>query len=303
MPNSQIFQPMVHRPLPDIRKFALLSNRNIEFYAVIKPEGIDVFINNGKMYDFNNNEIINPYVLFHFEKLLQTTINIRANVIGVLVSKDSRQLKKHRQTLYNKQQSKLLDLKFFVYDLVFPVFNIDHVYKWRHDIASKVIGTLSNCQTCSVQTIKDEIELQKVVTEIFSIDTATSIVVYDKEGKFVPGISQLMWDDIDTVSYIIEAKQRYRAHIKKVVSTTIRYDNGDKTEVALNIIAKFKKEFVEIPIDPTNIALRTFIWQNRLALRLKPFWFTGYTVLGHNENHAEYITIINEFFSFITTPE
>ena len=70
MRNSLYFQPMVHKPLPDIRKYALLTQQNTEFYAVIKPEGIDVFINDGKMYDFNYNQIQNPYINFNFEKLL-----------------------------------------------------------------------------------------------------------------------------------------------------------------------------------------------------------------------------------------
>jgi hypothetical protein len=303
MPNSQYFQPMVHRPLPDIRKYALLSNRQAEFLAVIKPEGIDIYVNNGKLYDFYHNEIQNQYLQFHFEKLLQTSINMQATIIGTLVGKDSLKLKRYRHTIYNKTKSQVTEVKFFVYDIIFPVFNIDHVYKMRYDIADKVIGILPNCQTCNIQTIKDEYELQKVVGSIFSIDAASSILVYDKEGKFVPGISQLTWNDDEGVSYIVEAKQRYRAHIKRIVSTTVRMDNGDKIEVAMLIIARFKKENIEIPIDLSNFALRTFIWQNRIALKERPFWFTGYTVLDNRDGHAEYITIINEFLSFITQSE
>ena len=303
MPNSHYFQPMVHRPLPDIRKYALLSNKRTEYYAVIKPEGIDVYINDGKMYDFYGNPVENQYINFFFEKLLQTSINLKATIIGVLVCKDSLRLKRHKNTLFNKTQSKITDVKFFVYDIVFPVFNVDHTYTWRYDIASKVIGDLPNCQTTSVETIKDETGLNKIVREIFTIDTAASIIVYDKEGKFVPGISQLTWNDDETVSYIVEAKQRYRAHIKRVVSTTLRMDNGDKIDVALRIVAKFKREFIEIPIDPSNLVLRTFIWQNRMFLKERPFWFTGYTVLDTSKVTSEYVTIINEFFSFITTPD
>ena len=303
MPNSRYFQPMVHRPLPDIRKYALLSNQSAEFLAVIKPEGIDVFVNNGKLYDFNYNEIKNQYLQFHFERLLQTSINMKATIVGSLVGKNSLELKKYRHTIYNATRSKITDVKFFVYDIVFPVFDVDHVYRWRYDIASKVIGELPNCQACSAQTIKDEHDLNRIVKEIFFIDTGASIVVFDKEGKFVPGMSQLAWNDDETVSYIVEAKQRYRAHVKKIVSTTLRMENGDKHDVAMLIIAKFKKEFIEIPIDQSNLVLRTFIWQNRHALKDTPFWFTGYTILDNSSETPEYITIIHEFFSFINTSE
>jgi len=262
-----------------------------------------VYVNGGKMYDFNHNEIQNQYLNFSFEGLLQTSINISATIVGVLVGKDSLKLKRYKHTVYNKTRSQITDVKFFVYDLIFPVFNADHVYKWRYDIASKVVGTLPNCQAVSVQTIKDELGLRKVVNEIFSIDISASILVYDKEGKFVPGISQLTWNDDEVVSYIIEAKQRYRAHIKRVVSTTIRMENGDKMDVAVYILAKFKKEFVEIPIDLSNLALRTFIWQNRLTLKNCPFWFTGYTILDTSRENAEYVTIIDKFLSFISTTD
>lgn len=303
MPNSRYFQPMVHRPLPDIRKYALLTNSSAEFLAVIKPEGIDVFVNDGKMYDFNYNEIKNQYLQFHFEKLLQTSINMKATIVGVLVGRDSLTLKRYRHTIYGQTKSKVTDVKFFVYDIVFPVFNVDHVYKWRYDIASKVVGELANCQACSIQTVQDEQDLNKVVRELFTIDTGASVIVYDKEGKFVPGISQLTWNDDETVSYIVEAKQRYRAHMKRVISTTLRMENGDKIDVAMMIVARFKKEYIEIPIDPSNLVLRTFIWQNRLALKDTPFWFTGYTFLENKGDTTDYVTVIHEFFSFINIPE
>jgi hypothetical protein len=303
MPNSRYFQPMVHRPLPDIRKYVLLTNQNTEFFAVIKPEGIDVFVNDGKLYDFNQNEIKNQYLQFHFERLLQTSVNMKATIVGTLTAENTTMLKRYRHTIYNPTRSKITDVKFFVYDIVFPVFNVDHVYSMRFDVASKVIGELPNCQACSIQTVKNEHDLNEVVKDLFSINTGASVLVYDKEGKFAPGMSQLTWNDDETASYIVEAKQRYRAHVKKVVSTTLRMEDGNKLDVALLIIAKFKKEFVEIPVDLSNIALRTFIWQNRLTLKDTPFWFTGYTILDNKGDSVDYVTIIHEFFSFITPTE
>jgi len=299
MRSSVYFQPMQHRPLPDIRKYALVTNQQSEFYAVVKPGGIDVYINSGKIYDMNHNELQNEYLAFHFEKLLKVSLDNKLTALGTLVSPDLTSLLQCRHALYNKTKSPFTSLKFIVYDVVFPVFNTDHIYKWRYDIANKVVGSLPNCGTASKGTVKDEIELQKFVAEIFSIDSSTTILVYKLEGEFVPGPSQLYYDDVETVSYKIEANQRYRAHIKRVVSTTVRLENGDKTEVALMIIARFKKENIEIPINQSNRVLCKFIWDNRHSLKDSSFWFTGYTIQDRRDNNIVYITIINEFLSFI----
>lgn len=300
MLNSKYFQPMQHRPLPDIRKYALLTNQKSEFYAIIKPEGVDVFINDGKIYDFRGNALQNQYLQFHFEKLLKTSIDMKMTIVGTLVSPNgSLSIRKYRHTLYGKTKSTFTDAKFVVYDVVFPVFNVDHVYKLRYDIADKVVGILPNCATASKVIVKDGFGLQKIVTELFSIDTGSSIIVYKSNGSFVPGPSQLYYGDEDTVSYIVEATQRYRGHIKKVVSTTLRMDNEERIEVALYIITKFKKEFVNVPVNQTNLVLRRFIWEKRKELKNHPFWYTGYTLPDERSTTGGYITPINEFLSFI----
>jgi len=301
MLNSQYFQPMVHRPLPDIRRYSLLTNQHSEFYAIVKPAGVDVYINDGKIYDLQHNELENQYLKFHFEKLLKVSVDNKMTAVGTLSSPSLLSLLRSRHTLYGKTRSAITDIKFIVYDVVFPVFNSEHVYKWRYDIAAKVIGTLSNCAIAHMEIVKDEHDLMKTVHDLFAIDTGASIIAYKSDGKFIPGISQLTYEDADTVSYIVEAKQRYRAHIKKIQSTTLRMDNGEKHDIALYIIAKFKREFVEIPIDQSNLALRIFIWENRHALKKCPFWFTGYTLLDKSKGSEEYVTIINEFLSFISS--
>jgi hypothetical protein len=294
---------MQHRPLPDIRKYALLSNQQTEFYAIVKPEGMDVFINDGKFYDFYHNELKSQYLSFHFEKLLKTSVDMKMTIVGVLTSNNILEFKRYRHTLYGPSRSPFTSVRFVAYDTIFPVFNAEHIYQWRYDIVKKVIGQCPNCLIASLTEIKNEQELQKLVKDVFTIDTGASVIVYRKDGKFVPGSSQLTYDDDDTVSYIIEATQRYRAHIKKVVSTTLKFDDGNKIEVALYILAKFKKEHVEIPIDQSNFVLRRFIWENRQALKEHPFWFTGYTLLDNNGEKLDYITVINQFLSFISTPQ
>jgi hypothetical protein len=298
MKNSKYFQPMEHRPLPDIRKYALLTNQQSEFYAVVKPIGLDVFINDGKIYDFYHNEIQNQYLKFHFEKLLKTTIDMKMTVVGVLASPNSSlNVLRYRQTLYGAtRSSSFSDVVFVAYDVIFPIFNIDHDYKLRYDIVEKVISILPNCKAAMTSTVTNEQQLQKFVKEVFIIDTAATILVFKKDGNYVYGSSQLYYDDHDVVSYSIIADQRYRAHIKKVVSTTIKMDNGNKLDIALYIIAKFKKDFIEIPFDRTNITVRRFVWEHRKDLKEHPFWFTGYTIF----DQGEYRTLINEFQSFIT---
>lgn len=301
MLNSRYFQPMVHRPLPDIRKYALLTDQKSEFYAVYKPEGLDVFINDGKFYDFNYNELTNNYLKFHFEKVLKTSIDNKMTILGVLTSSNILHLKRNQHTLYNPQSTTITNMTLVIYDAVFPVFNSDHVYRWRYDIAEKVLGKHSNCRIASKTVITNGDELNREVLSLFSIDTGASMLVYKTEGKFVPGLSQLTWEDDDTVSYVVEATQRYRAHIKKVISTTLRMEDGDKIDVALTILAKFKKEFIEVPVSQTNLALRRFIWENKKTLKEYPFWFTGYTLLETKNGNTDYVTIVNEFLSFIST--
>ena len=301
MLNSRYFQPMVHRPLLDIRKYALLTDQKSEFYAVVKPEGLDVFINDGKFYDFNYNELTNNYLKFHFEAVLKTSIDNKMTILGVLTSSNILHIKRNRHTLYDAQSTTITDITLVIYDVVFPVFNSDHIYKWRYDIADKVLKDKANCRIATKVLIKNGDELNKEVLMLFSIDMGASMLVYKTEGKFVPGLSQLTWEDDDTVSYIVEAKQRYRAHIKKVMSTTLRMENGDKIDVALTILAKFKREFIEIPVSQENLALRRFIWENRKTLKEYPFWFTGYTLLETKNGKTDYTTIINEFLSFIAT--
>lgn len=302
MQNSKYFQPMVHRPLPDVRKYALITNQKGEFYAVVRPAGVDVYVLDGEMFDFYHNPIQNQYLKFHFEALLKVSKNMKMAIIGTLTSTNILDLMRHRHTLYGKTRSAFTDVLFVAYDIHFPVFNVDHIYKWRHSIVEKAIATQANCKLATAVIIKDEYELQKFVSEVFVLGTDTQIIVYKSDGIFVPGFSQLTYSDDDTVSYIIRADQRFRAHVKKVVSTTLRMENSDKVEVALYIIAKFKKEFIEVPIDQSNMVLRRFLWDNRKVLKGQPFWFTGYTLVDDNDTH-DYVTLINEFLSFINNTD
>ena len=299
MKNSQYFNPMQHRLLTDIRKYSLLTSLKTEFYTFVKPEGIDVFIKNGQIFDLNQRELHNNYLKFHFEKLLDFSRVQKAVVIGVLVSTNTNTMLAHRYSLYSPSKAIFEGLKFLTYDVIFPVFDADHIFKWRYSIADKAVGIFPNCETLSRTLIKNEHELGNIVRDAFETDVSSSVLIYDTEGKFVPGESQLLWNDAEAVSYEVKANQRYRGHIKRIVSTTKRYDNGDKVELASYIIARFKKEYINIPINSNNIALRSFLWKHREDLKSFPFWFTGYTYLDEVVNSMEYVTVVNEFLSFI----
>lgn len=302
MLNSKYFQPMQHKPLPDIRKYALLSEHGCDFYAIAKPAGIDVYINNGHIYDMNHIELENPFLKFQFEKMLQTTINLKMTVLGVLVTTNVLELACKKPLLYRHTSiTPFPDLHFVSYDCHFPVFNSDHIYKWRHDIVSKNIGIMPQCSTAPITVIKNELALENFVQGIFSIDAGTQIIVYKSEGKYVPGISQLLYENEDVVSYIINANQLFRAHVKRVISTTSRLKDGDKTDVAMLIQGKFKREPIEVPIGYSNLALRKFIWDKRQLLHGMPFWFTGHTYINREKDPIEYNVIINEFLSFLPT--
>lgn len=303
MLNSHYFQPMQHKPLPDIRKYDLLDIYPGEFMTLAKPTGIDVYIQRGKIYDFNHNELKNQSLLFHFEKLLQTSINLQVVVIGILICDVVAGMLAHRYSLYSPNKLFFEGTKILVYDLTFPVFNIDHDYKWRYDILEKTIGILPNCETLKITITKGSIDLRNFVRDTFELNVSSEILVYRTDGKYIQGASQLYWENVDHVSFSVKATQLYRGHIKKIVSTTEQHSNGDKTELALYIIARFKKEYINIPIHSNNFALRSYLWNYRSRLKSFPFWFTGYTYLDDVVGTLDYVTVVNEFVAFIPTQD
>lgn len=305
MQNSQIFQPMQPKVLPDIRKYALLTNDRDEYYALIKPDGIDVYVNKGHMFDFNHNEITNPYIRFHFEKLLQTSVNMGMAIVGVLVTRNITYLKRNQHRLYQSNGRAFEASELLAYDVHFPTFNADHDYMWRFDIVNKAVAVLPHCKALKATIFKTDIELQHIVRDAFSIDISASVLVYRKDGKYFRGESQLYFEWQDVVSYIIKADQLFRGHIRSVVPTTIQMENGNKLTVALYIIARFKKEYINVPIPLDNLALRKFIWDHKVELKSSQFRFKGYTYLDivAGSKALEYVTIVNEFVSFISTSD
>lgn len=302
MLNSHYFQPMQHKPLPDIRKYALVSEHKDELYAIVKPVGLDVYVNSGHFYDTNQNRLNNKFLYFQFSKLLETTNNTKMTVQGTLVSSNALLLEQKKMLLYSQTNSiPFSDLTFVIYDSYFPVFNIDHVFRLRYDIAAKVVGHLSHCCIAPITKIKDQFALENFVKDMFLIDAGVSIILYRSEGLYSPGISQLLYENADVVSYIIEAKQLFRGHVKSILPSTVEYGNRDKFDAAIIIFSRFKREDIEVPIGYENIGLRKYIWDRRKELKGMPFWFTGHTFMDNSKPTLEYKTIINRFLSFLST--
>ena len=295
MRSLQYFLPMQHKPLKSISNYALATDKpGAEHMVIIKPKGLDVYISAGKIFDFKQREICNNAVLFNFEKAMEASKNTSGVYIGVLTSTD-RYFEKKIPRLYDSKPVSYKDLTFIVYDVVFPLFDADVDYRWRYDVAKKVVGKMPSCLSADVKVIKNSLELMTVTASILKEDISNTIIVYKANGKFVYGDTQLMYlSDNDLVSYQIKAEQKFRAHIKRVNSITERLENGDKYETACSITVKFKHDFIDIEL-PDNKVLCKSIWDFRRVLKPYPLWFTGCTVY----EDKQYKTLINNFHSFI----
>ena len=295
MRSLQYFLPMQHKPLKSIGNYALATDKTgAEHMVIIKPKGLDVYISAGKMFDFKQRELCNTAVLFNFEKVIESSQNTKGVYLGTLVSTDAHFFKKIPR-LYDHKPVSFSDMVFIVYDVVFPLFDSDVDFRWRYDVAKKLVGVLPSCQVADIKVVRNSLELMKVTASIMKEDISTTILVFRADGKFVYGNLQLLYSsDNDVMSYQIKAEQKFRAHIKRVNSITERLPNGDKYETAASITVKYKHDFVDIEL-PDNKVLYKSIWDFRRVLKPIPLWFTGCTIW----EEKEYKTLINEFHSFI----
>jgi hypothetical protein len=289
------FLPMLHKPLKSISNYALATDKiGAEHMVVVKPQGLDVYIADGRIYDFQQREITNNVVLFELAKVLEASVNTKSACLGVLSSEDLYFYKKLPR-LYDSKPVSFKNLLFTVYDMIFPFFDFEADYFHRYDVASKVIGKLTNCEPATIKVVKNSFELTQIASELMTEDITRTLIVYNTKGKYIYGNSQLLYQNpADIVSYSISADQRYRAHIKKVHSTTEILPDGIKYETAAYITAKYKHEFIDIEL-PDNKVLCKSIWDYRSVLKPIPFWFTGYTAL----DKQDYKLLINKFHSFI----
>lgn len=293
--SMQHFLPMLHKPLKSVSNYALATDKvGAEHMVVVKPQGLDVYIAAGQIYDFQRRELTNSVLRFELSKVLEATASTKSACIGVLSSDDPYFFKKIPR-LYDSKPVSFKNLLFTIYDMVFPVFDFDAEYFWRYDSSEKVIGKLPNCTTATVKTIKNSFELTKIASELMSEDITRTLIVYNTKGKYIYGGSQLLYQNpADIVSYSISADQRYRAHIKTVHSITEITPDDIKYETASYITVKYKHDFIDIEL-PDNKVLCKSIWDYRNALKPIPFWFTGYMAADKDG----YKLLVNKFHSFI----
>jgi len=286
---------MEHKPLRSISNYALATDKpGAEHMVIVKPKGLDVYISAGKMFDFQQRQLTNNALLFNFEKVLNASESTKGVYIGVLTSTDA-YFEKKIPRLYDSKPVSFKDIDFVVYDVIFPLFDSDVDYRWRYDVALKLVGKMPCCVAADMKVIRNSMELLKVTAEIMKENISNTILIYKANGKFVYGNSQLVYlNDNDIVSYQIQAEQRFRAHIKRVNSITECLPNGDKHETAASITVKFKHDFIDIEL-PDNKVLCKSIWDFRRVLKPIPLWFTGFTIW----EDGKYKVLVNGFHSFI----
>lgn len=293
--SMQHFLPMLHKPLKSISNYALATDKvGAEHMVVVKPQGLDVYIAAGRIYDFQQREITNDIIRFELAKALEASESTKSACLGVLSSDDIYFFKKLPR-LYDSKPVSFKNLTFTVYDVVFPLFDFEADYHIRYDVAEKVIGKLPNCKPAIMKVVRNSVELTKIASELMTEDITRTLIVYNSKGRYIYGNSQLLYlNPTDIVSYSITADQRYRAHIKSVHSITEILPDGTKYETAAYITVKYKHDFIDIEL-PDNKVLCKSIWDYRHSLKSIPFWFTGYNTY----NDGSYKLLINKFHSFI----
>jgi hypothetical protein len=277
MSSIQYFQPMVHVPLTKIDNVSYLSKPMNEYLVYPKPVGIDVYMVNGKIYDFNHREMINQTLLFTFEKILTTTRQMQSLFIGTLCSiVEPTKIIKHSPLLYMDTNSLPPTVRYIVYDVVFPYFNkVMNPFWIRNDIVRKTLEKTPHCSVLDVHKFETGVDFRNYIKEKFNVDRHASFILFDKEGQYNTGERQLTYGYKEQVSFELSASQKYRSHIHKILPMEVELSTDKKVKVACSIEAKFKGKTLTIPIIRDNYILQKNMWDKRKELKRMPFIFEG----------------------------
>ena len=191
MRSTQYFQPMVTAPLGKVDNFRYLKSSSKGHVAIIKPAGLDVFIYNGRMFDFFNREIINKEVLeVTFPKILKASISSGGCFHGVLTLKGGK-IEEVFHLLYSSVGS-ISNLHYHAYDIAFPHFKSDEMQYWtRYDICTHLLkNDKPNCSMLLQYPVVSIDELNQLVTYNFDYPSIQSVLIFDQEGRYMPGTSQ-----------------------------------------------------------------------------------------------------------------
>jgi hypothetical protein len=268
---------MKHVPLLKIESVERLSKPIEEYLVYPKPVGIDVYMWDGKIYDFNHKEMINRTLLFQYEKILEENGRMQGLLIGTLCSiVEPSQIFKTSPLLYQDTNRMPPTVRFFIYDIVFPNFNKVHNPFWiRNDIARKTIGNKPHCSAFDLHQFNTTKEFKSFIKEKFNVDRHESFILFDKNGLYNSGARQLTYAYDERVSYELSASQKYRSHIHKIIPVELELDKDNIVKVAGSIEARFKNKTLTVPIIRHNYILQKNMWENRKELKRMPFMFEG----------------------------
>lgn len=276
MRSLQYFQPMVHSPMIKLDDVYRLTKPAKNYLVYKKPIGIDVYIVNGKIFDFNNKEIVNNSLKFELEKVLNTSVSTQSLVTGVLTLVGSpSDIFRYSPILYSNTANCPSSIKLIVHDIIFPYFSINNSFTLRTDIVKKVFGSLPNCVYMDLTNMDTFLDFKKLIKEDFNLSKYKSLLIFDKDGDYVPGNKQLGFYAHEKVSFELSPNQKYRGHIKKIHPINVATEDGKIVKIAYEIETRFKNKKLNIPINTNNFILKKSLWEERKTLKRIPFLFEG----------------------------
>jgi hypothetical protein len=244
-----------------------------------------VYIIGGKVFDYNHKELVNKTLLFTLEKVLLTSVQMQGLFLGTLSTiTEPTKILKYRTTLYTNDNYLPMSVRFLIYDVIFPYFKVDNNFKVRNDIARKAVGCHQGCTGLELFEVKNIDEFKEAIKSKFRTDRHESFLVFDKEGKYYPGNSQLTYGIHEQVSFELSASQKYRSHVKKILPVDIKNDMGNVVTIAGSIEARFKNKDITVPIIMPNYILRKNMWDHRKELKRTPFVFEGIYFEGEDND-------------------
>jgi len=276
MKSLQYFQPMVHVPLTKIDSVAYLVKPMKDYLVYPKPIGIDIYVANGKIFDFYHKELLNRMLLFNFEKLLTLSRQMQGMFLGTLCTiTDPQKIFKHAPLLYADEALLPISVRFMAYDVIFPYFKVDNPFWVRNDVAKKTLNNVIQCSCLDLLEFETIGSFKAYVKDRFNISRHTSLLVFDKEGSYYVSNRQLSYSPYDQVSFELSASQKYRSHIKKIKPIEVVLEEGRTATIADSIEARFKNKTIVVPITSANYILRKSLWEHRKELKRTPFIFEG----------------------------
>jgi hypothetical protein len=273
---------MIPFQLRTINDYAVLPS-HFKRIAVFKPRGLEVYITpNGDIFDFEGQLILNNSLLFLLDKARDVAKRTKSLVFGVLTSNDPVFYQNLRWAFTAGSSFQFLNFTFKIYDIIYPYFSAKFKYKLRIDQVEAIFKKVPYCDVVDYEEIGSFSDLNDMLITKFNPFTIESVYIYNASHIYRNGVT---FNKRDACMYEIRPTQKFRTHIKHIIPKSTLLGNGkaEQAMVASAIVAKVKKELLEIPIIETNLLITKGIWDRRNKLKNVPFWFTGFTVFGKDK--------------------